>query len=67
MPLCMRPPKNGKLAGVPVGALLQVVGAIYGLVNSPRLWFSVIAGWLVNEDGWVQRGRRPEVSPGREK
>jgi len=38
--LYMRQPKDGvakSLPGVELGALLEIVGSVYGLVNSPRL------------------------------
>ena len=53
-PLYMRPPRNGTLEGVDPNQLIEIIGSIYGLVNSPRLWYRVLAGFLVNEDGWKQ-------------
>ena len=52
LPLYMRPPKNGTLEGVDPDQLIEIIGSIYGLVNSPRLWYRVLAGFLINEDGW---------------
>ena len=50
-PIYMDQPKGTTLDGCEVGALVQIVGSVYGLVNSPRLWWRVVAGWLVKH-GW---------------
>jgi hypothetical protein len=49
--LFMRPPRNGRLEGVEPGQIIEVLGAVYGKGNAPRLWYRVIVGFLVS-DGW---------------
>ena len=50
-----RQPSDGVmpgLPGVPKGCLLEIIGSVYGLVNSPRLWFQALRDRLFAL-GWV--------------
>ena len=57
-PIYMEQPRDGiigdHLPGLLAGQLLEVVGAVYGFINSPRLWYlafrkkMVSLGWLVH-------------------
>ena len=53
LPIYMRPPRSGRLHDVRSGALIQVIGSVYGLVNSPRLWYRVLVGHLVSSQWMV--------------
>ena len=41
----------GGLPGVPEGSLLEVVRAVYGLANSPRLWWRALQEQLLELGG----------------
>eukprot|EP00969_Alexandrium_andersonii_P166886 7375101-Alexandrium_andersonii.AAC.1 len=52
--LYFRAPKEG-LRGVPDGALLECVKGVFGLRESPRLWYLKFRGDLI-EIGWSEVG-----------
>ena len=47
--LYFEPPKRG-LPGVEPGSLVEIVKGVFGLSNSPRLWWDKLAGELKNLD-----------------
>ena len=59
-PLYMRPPRIGKLHGVDFDQLLEIIGSVFGLINAPRLWYRVIAGFLMST-GWKRHSQDPAV------
>ena len=52
----MEQPRDGIIGncipGLVPGALLEVIGAVYGLINAPRLWYEAFAKRMVKA-GWV--------------
>ena len=56
----MRPPRIGKLHGVDFDQLLEIIGSVFGLISAPRLWYRVIAGFLI-ATGWKRHSQDPAV------